>query len=195
MEIKAAIDKQLDKWEWNFSNLTHSESLDLQERLSTQLTQMGVVHSEKWTLAARNLHSSAELIHQIAQERLFRKDLQYWKQYQHWKSTRHPGRAALEEKFGYDTKHAAHLVRLLRMGLEILEQGQCIVWRGDRDAQELLAIRAGAWSYDELIAWTQSTQKKMDDIYRHKNYVVPDKPERQAVERICQQLLLEALSQ
>ena len=58
---------------------------------------------------------------------------------------------ALEAAHGYDTKHGAHLVRLLRMGREIVETGSVHVWRGDRDADELLAIRAGAWSYDRLM--------------------------------------------
>ncbi|AEZ66297.1 hypothetical protein phiTE_131 [Pectobacterium phage phiTE] len=36
---------------------------------------------------------------------------------------RNAARHELEEKFGYDTKHAMHLVRLLRMSQEILETG------------------------------------------------------------------------
>jgi hypothetical protein len=42
------------------------------------------------------------------------------------------------------------LVRLQRMAIEILDHGEVRVRRPDRD--ELLAIRGGALSYDELLA-------------------------------------------
>jgi len=45
----------------------------------------------------------------------------------------------LEAKFGFDTKHAMHLIRLLRMAREILETGVVHVKRPD--AEELSAIR------------------------------------------------------
>ena len=59
-------------------------------------------------------------------------------------------RPELVEKHGYDTKHAMHLWRLLRMCAEILETGRVLVRRPDAD--ELLAIRDGAWRYDAIIA-------------------------------------------
>ncbi|MBL8211482.1 MAG: nucleotidyltransferase domain-containing protein [Bryobacterales bacterium] len=45
---------------------------------------------------------------------------------------------------GYDTKNAAHLIRLLRMCIEFLESGQLQVFR-TRDVDELLAIKCGQW--------------------------------------------------
>lgn len=76
-----------------------------------------------------------------------------WKQYWEWKENRNETRSALEEEFGYDTKHAMHLVRLLRMGKEVLETGQVIVKRPD--AKELLDVRAGAWTYEEIIEYAE----------------------------------------
>ena len=66
------------------------------------------------------------------------------KQYWDWKKNRNESRSELEEKFGYDTKHAMHLVRLLRMAEEVLQEGIVRVKRPD--AKELLAIRDGAWT-------------------------------------------------
>jgi len=48
-------------------------------------------------------------------------------------------RKSLVEKFGYDTKNAAHLILLLRMGIEFLSVGVLHVKR--HDAQELLEIK------------------------------------------------------
>lgn len=66
---------------------------------------------------------------------------------------RNPARAALEAQHGFDTKHAMHLVRLLRMGCEVLGRGEVVVHRPD--ATELLAIRHGAWSFERVVAEAQ----------------------------------------
>jgi predicted nucleotidyltransferase len=54
-------------------------------------------------------------------------------------------RKRLVEEFGYDTKNAAHLIRLLRMGIEFLQTGKLYVNRANIDAAELLAIKRGDW--------------------------------------------------
>lgn len=61
-------------------------------------------------------------------------------------------RKALVERFGYDTKNAAHLVRLLKMGIEFLHTGKMTVDRrdGTQDANLLLGIKTGAWPLEEV---------------------------------------------
>ncbi|MEZ6014741.1 MAG: nucleotidyltransferase domain-containing protein [Planctomycetota bacterium] len=61
---------------------------------------------------------------------------------------RNPARAELEARYGFDTKHAMHLIRLLRMGHEVLATGAVHVHRSD--AQELLSIRHGGWSFERV---------------------------------------------
>lgn len=73
----------------------------------------------------------------------------YW----NWKANRNAARHELEVNFGYDTKHAMHLVRLMRMAKEILTTGQVIVKRPD--AKELLEIRGGKWTLEELLEWAE----------------------------------------
>lgn len=80
-------------------------------------------------------------------------DKDVWTNYWTWKKNRNVYRSELEEQFGYDTKHAAHLVRLLRMGAEALETGKLQVLRPD--AQELLSIRHGAWTYEEVVEYAE----------------------------------------
>lgn len=98
------------------------------------------------------------------------KHRKYWE----WKNNRNETRSELEEEHGYDTKHAMHLVRLLRMGEEILTGLGVRVKRPD--AEELLRIRAGAWSYAELVAYAE----EKDDLIRNRLYKetsLPKKPD------------------
>lgn len=53
-------------------------------------------------------------------------------------------RKSLVDRFGYDTKNAAHLVRLLHMGHEYLTTGEMHVLR-TWDHDLLLAIKRGEW--------------------------------------------------
>jgi hypothetical protein len=77
-----------------------------------------------------------------------------------WRTERNPARAALEAKHGYDTKHAMHLLRLMRMGHELLATGTLMVRRPD--AQELSDIRDGALSFDALLALATKTLAEIE---------------------------------
>lgn len=94
----------------------------------------------------------------------------YWR----WKNNRNETRSELEEQFGYDTKHAMHLVRLLRMGVEALRDGEIVVKRPD--AEELLAIRDGAWKYEELVKYAESMDKEVREVW-YKKTNLPKKPD------------------
>lgn len=85
-----------------------------------------------------------------------------WKGYWDWKKNRNEKRSVLEEQFGYDTKHAMHLIRLLRSGADILEYGVVPVKRND--AQYLLDIRFGKFTYDEIIKESERLYKRVEDL-------------------------------
>jgi predicted nucleotidyltransferase len=104
-----------------------------------------------------------------------------WQQYERWKRERNPQRAELEARNGYDTKYAMHLVRLMRMCREIL-RGEGVVVRRP-DAQELLAIRAGAWSYDELVGYAESLDAELATLYE--TSALPWEPDRDALNALC----------
>lgn len=84
-------------------------------------------------------------------------------QYETWKKERNTVRAALENKIGYDSKHGAHLIRLLRMGKEILTTGNVLVKRPD--AEYLLNIRNGNVPYDTLVSEAEDLMKELDVLY------------------------------
>ena len=89
-------------------------------------------------------------------------------------------RAVLEQKYGYDCKHASHLCRLYKMGIEILEGKGVIVKRPD--AEWLLSIRQGAMTYEELLEWMDQKEKEMEEA--DANSMLPHHPDREAVEKI-----------
>lgn len=72
-------------------------------------------------------------------------------------------RADTIAKYGYDTKNAMHLVRLLRMGIEILTEGEVYVMRPDN--QELLRIRNGAYTLKEIEDESKRLNNIMQEAY------------------------------
>lgn len=96
------------------------------------------------------------------------------KKYWTWKKNRNKDRAKLEEKFGYDAKHAMHLVRLMRMGIEALRDGEIIVKRPDAD--ELLSIRNGAMTYEELLEYAEHMDNEVRNVW-YKKTELPKKPD------------------
>jgi uncharacterized protein len=96
-------------------------------------------------------------------------------------------RKELVQKFGYDAKNAAHLIRLLRMGIEFLLLGELIVERPD--AKELLEIKRGGWSLDQVTAEADRLFALAEAAYKKSN--LPEMPEREKAERLCVELILE----
>lgn len=121
----------------------------------------------------------------VEAEKQYRQALKDWDSYERWQKERNPIRHALEAAHGYDTKHAMHLVRLLRMCGEILETGEVLVKRPD--AKELLEIRAGAWSFDKLIEWADAEDARMEKLYQESK--LPHEPNRTALDDACEQLV------
>jgi len=117
-----------------------------------------------------------------------------WANYQQWLNERNPARKELETKYGYDTKHAMHLMRLLRMGREIMVEG--IVRTRRPDADELFAIRHGSMKYEDLVGTASGEMAYIDSLYEEyksgeKTPPVPMKPNHEKIHRIAIGLALE----
>ena len=127
--------------------------------LAMEYLQVGIKSQANTLRALGPSYIKDEYIEMATRELQFYNADVEWRQYSSWMKSRNKARAELEVKYGYDTKHAAHLVRLIRMCNEILKTGKVNVDRTDIDAEELKAIRAGAWDYEKL----EEYAKKMDD--------------------------------
>jgi hypothetical protein len=170
----------------------------VQDQVARQLSEIRVAlgfetgEDAKWLAAARLVGLDANLILVLQREREHEAAARHWRQYQEWRTNRNKDRAALEEKYGFDAKHGAHLVRLLRMGREILTTGRVHVWRGPGgpdDAKELVAIRSGAWSYDALVEWAEGEDAALNELYRKGPLAVPKAPDREAMDALCVELV------
>ena len=145
------IRKEIVSWDVDYTGLDRADVLALQSLIAKRFAHLEVEPDDEWKLHARSLGFSGNFIHLLDMEKVYNRKRREWKSYQTWLKERNPARAELERKFGYDTKHGAHLVRLARMAREILEGKGVLVKRPD--AEELLSIRAGRWPYERLMEW------------------------------------------
>jgi uncharacterized protein len=133
---------------------------------------------------------SPNFLELLYRERRYKSAMTGWQSYQQWQRERNPKRSELEAKFGYDTKHAMHLVRLQRTGLDALQTGTLVITRQDRD--ELLAIRDGAWTFEELE--TEAERVNSELLEAAKASVLPAVPNNAAIEAICIQIIESEIS-
>lgn len=101
-------------------------------------------------------------------------------------------RRALVDELGYDVKHAAHCIRLLNMGIELAKTGRMSTRRPNDEAQLLMEIKAGEWSYRKaerlcLDLWAEfSDAEKLSSL--------PEKVDIIAANKLLVQVIHEAQS-
>ena len=98
-------------------------------------------------------------------------------------------RKQLVQLFGYDCKNAAHLIRLLRMGIEYLTDGSLRVFR--EDAAELRQIKSGGWDLLKV-------KEEADRLFKmaHEAYVrssLPAEPDFARAEKLLMHILKKEL--
>ncbi|MEL6970575.1 MAG: nucleotidyltransferase domain-containing protein [Bacteroidota bacterium] len=103
-----------------------------------------------------------------------------YRDYWHWVEQRNDARYAQTIAHGknYDAKNMMHTFRLLDMAQEILDSGEIIVQRPNRE--ELLSIRKGEWEYDQLIAQAQAKMAQVEKAYE--NSALPDQIDEDYIE-------------
>lgn len=96
-------------------------------------------------------------------------------------------RKKLVEKFGYDTKNASHLLRLLKMGIEYLSTGQLNVLREDN--AYLVEVKQGKYSLEYV-------QKEAERLFQLAdlalvNSKLPNKVDVKKAEKLLVDIMLE----
>lgn len=94
-------------------------------------------------------------------------------------------RKELVERFGYDTKNASHLIRLLRMGIEFLIEGRLYVERAD--AAQLIAIKRGEWTVDMVKAESDRLFALAEESYIRSP--LPNQPDEQRAEQVLMNIV------
>ena len=90
-------------------------------------------------------------------------------------------RRELVRRIGYDAKNAAHLIRLLRMGIEFLVEGTLHVERVD--ATELLDIKRGDWPLEKVKSEAEHLFQLAKEAYVRSS--LPAEPDRARAEHLC----------
>lgn len=93
-------------------------------------------------------------------------------------------RKPIIEKFGWDVKSGAHVIRLVLQGEQILKEGDLDL---QRDKSTLLSIRRGEWKEQDVIDFFSSKEKSLNELYE--NSPLPHTPDKNAIKK----LLLECL--
>jgi uncharacterized protein len=133
-------------------------------------------------------HSSKDFIKLLQLSQRYHKAVQEYKNYQQWQKNRNPARAVMEAKVGYDCKFAMQAIRLLKTGIEVLQTQQLIVDRREAgDAEELLAIKQGQYTYDEVMAIANELYQQLD--VAHDASTLPPFVDREAVDCLCVNLV------
>lgn len=173
-EIFNYIKARVEQWNLNQFPLEEDLRSDLKETIWELVYEVSKVRVDwdNWAdvyseaslnSMAKDLDLNEKVVKLINSERLYYKSKKNYESWLRWKAERNPARRALEVKCGYDSKHASHLVRLMRMGYEILDQGKVLVKRPD--AEELLAIKNGHWTFDQVMEFSESMQKRLKEKY------------------------------
>lgn len=137
-------------------------------------------------LSGEGIKFKEEVTRLMGRVKGYQQALKEWKNYEEWRKNRNPARAEMEKKFGYDTKHSYHLVRLVRLGEELLLTGKMTIYNRP-DVEEFRAIRRGEWSYQQLLEFAEGIDEHMAEV--EKSSVLPYSPDRPAIDAFYQELI------
>ena len=183
----AEIRKEMDRAQFNFmDHLSEAVKIQIRESMEEMLSNMKLGTDEQWLGVARSIGFDDNFIEIMQKERRFLAAKRNFDSYLNWKETRNEKRFKDEEKLHYNAKHAYHLIRLTRMAEEMLTTGKVIVKRPDRE--ELLFIRNGGWTYDQLMEYTEKQNDKINQLYIH-SITLPEHCNLEKVDKLCIQLI------
>lgn len=118
-------------------------------------------------------------------ERRYQNAKRGYEQYESWKKNRNPRRAELERKFGYDTHHAKHLVRLIISAKQLLSIGEFRVRLNDEDRKLVMSVYDGAMGFDQFLDMAQG----MHDEVMSMDSVLPDRANHEELDSLCAQII------
>ncbi|CAM3694787.1 DNA polymerase beta superfamily protein [Sphingobacterium prati] len=90
-----------------------------------------------------------------------------YNEYFSWVSARNEARfeGTMNHGQGYDAKNMMHTIRLLQQAKEILSKSELQIQRPNRE--ELLRIKNGTYSYDELFVWSHKLFGEVQELSLH----------------------------
>ena len=194
--INEEVQNRIRTWSADNIELGAAERITLNENLRSFMCAALKVEDTELDdqledTAANSLGFNQEVRDILRKERGFRNALKSYKSYQSWSKGRNPKRKALEEKHGYDSKHASHLIRLARSGIEILRDGQLTVRRDD--AEELLSIRRGEKPFGEIKVEAEALFEEMNHFYKENPQKLPHKVDSKYLDNLTREIIVMSL--
>jgi len=132
---------------------------------------------------------SDNLLYALAKEKAYEQACRHFKQYENWKNTRNPARAKLEEKFGYDTKHASHLYRLVSECKDLLQTGNLTFPLPN--AEHIKNIKEGHFTYEKVVDDFEKEEKEVEGIYEASS--LPRSANMIKIENLCMNIVQSSL--
>lgn len=135
--------------------------------LVAKMKETYVKSTKSWlhTIHSLSNYFSEDVKAEALAELRYHAALQHYNDYLSWKKNRNDKRAELEKLVGFDCKHGCQVIRILKTGLEIIED-KCITL--DRkiagDAQFLIDLKRGRISYDAYLHVVTPLEKKMEEL-------------------------------
>lgn len=116
----------------------------------------------------------------------FSKYCREFKEYWSWVKNRNEARYETTIKHGknYDSKNMMHTFRLLEISQEIAVHKKFFVRRSDKE--ELMKIRSGYYSYEDLITMAEEKLDQIRQLYASAD--LPDEPDKDYAEKILIQI-------
>lgn len=99
-----------------------------------------------------------------------------------WKTKRNKSRSVLEDEFGYDTKHASHLVRLMLSADDALTFGTFNPELKDDRLQKVIDVRAGKFTYDYITGFAETFDELLNEAYNKSK--LPHKPDIKKINKL-----------
>lgn len=124
---------------------------------------------------------------ELSREREYREAKKRWDSYATWKKERNPKRRGSEELFGYDTKCALHLFRLMIEGKSLLLGGE--IKFPLPEADWLLQIKNGKYSFEKIVEMAQSIETNFNAWYDMSS--LPKAPNRKALTSLYMEIVNE----
>ena len=106
----------------------------------------------------------------------------YWR----WVRERNDSRyeETLKHGKGYDAKNTMHCIRLLMTAKELAETGKVRVDRS-ADREFLLGIKAGKYSYEEMMALSDKLVKETEEAFEKSRWLRPVMNDGELSELLC----------
>jgi predicted nucleotidyltransferase len=90
-----------------------------------------------------------------------------------------PKRQESIQKYGFDTKHAYHVVRLALEAEQILQEGDLDI---TKNREVLKSIRRGEWTAKQIENWFTDKERQLDELYQ--NSTLRSHPDESAIRNL-----------